>query len=485
MNKLFLAIIMIGFPIFVFSEEEAELLEFTRDSWNIAIESFSGSLSDNNEYLKSSIPDLIRRELLTSDMHVLSGNETSYYQSKVIEEKRIEFISNIASLYEERDNLLFSGDSADSLFSERMTLNEKIKSAEKKYQALGEVDSSRILTADLLKVSWIGSDDDSILNQEIYTPAVVASLYDLDFLISGVIKEIDEYFLLEVSGFSLEDTSSIQLYSKAGSADDMENMAIEAADEIRSIILGRPWSKLKVTTNQPDSLIYSNGILIGIGTAEVNTIEPGIVFLEAIGEDNSYWSEEVTLSALGETVIDGTLSASDTKFMTLSSEPAGADVYIGARWVGETPLNVPRYSDKDIWVSIKKEGYHNKSFVVSSESPEDLFYQLEVEEMSRMESFDLKKKDFYRSLGRFSLSLAAPVIMGGVYSNYAERYNGYATEYNSSSDLDDYDMAQEMKDYYYISYGVFWGTVGISSGLLVDVFVKLSRYIKAAEALAE
>lgn len=83
------------------------------------------------------------------------------------------------------------------------------------------------------------------------------------------------------------------------------------------------------------------------------------------------------------------------------------------------------------------------------------------------------------------MSVAAPVITAGVYNNYISRQNVYASEFLATGDPDYYNLADEMETNYYISYGVFWGTIGISGGLLVDVFVKLARYIKAAEALAE
>jgi hypothetical protein len=169
----------------------------------------------------------------------------------------------------------------------------------------------------------------------------------------------------------------------------------------------------------------------------------------------------------------------------LQTEPSDADVYIGARWAGKSPLNIPRYKDRNIWVSIKLDGYYDKSFEVSTKSPEDLFFELEEEEMSRMENFEIKKKQFYSALGLFSISVAAPVIMGGVFSNYANRQNAYVLEFLQTSDPSYSDLAMEMEKNYYISYGTFWGTIGISTGLLVNVFVKLSRYIKAAEALTE
>lgn len=483
MNKIFLKSILILLSFFLYSEEPDGLLKFSRDSWNIAIESFSGQLSRKNEYLKSSIPDLIRKELLSVEMHILSGKEISNYQHLVLSEKKKEILNALSTEYNNKDNLLFSDDHSLEAY---LSIEAKINLYKKSLEALKEVNPAEINTADILRISWIGSGEDgSFLPTEIYTKPVISSLYDLDYLISGEIKEIDEYFYLEISGFNRCDSESVQIYSKAVSPDEIELMAIEVANELRSVMLGRAWSKLIVVTDHPDALIYSDGVLIGIGSADVNTLEPGTVMVEAIDEDTSYWSEEVVLEALEQVEVSGSLSVSDVDFMTLNTAPSGANVYMGARWIGSTPLNIPRYGDKNIWISIQKKGFYSKSFEVSSQSPSEMFYDLEVEEISRSANFDLQKKAFYRSLGRFSLSLAAPVIMGGVYSNYADRYNGYATEYNSSSDSADYDMAEEMKQNYYISYGVFWGTVGISSGLLVDVFVKLSRYIKAAELLTE
>lgn len=486
MNRAGLGVFFLILPALLFSEESFVSFQFDRESWNIGLEGLSGSLSSEQEYLKKSIPYLLKQELSSSEIHILSSDEKNRYRTSMVEEADKELIAQLSQNYSSRDQLLFSNDSTSDSLDSLDSINETISELDEERLKLAFTDKSLISSADMLNVEWIKvDDDDEYITPDRFSPAVTAQKYDLDFLISGEIREIEGYYLLDIYGFLPSSEGLITIYSGTGSIDDIESMAKHIANELRSIILGRAWAILTVETDDPDALIYSDGELIGIGSAELKTAEPGTVLLEAIGEDNSYWSSEAELTALVINDYSGLLSPVETEFLKLDSNPSGSDVYIGARWAGKTPLNLPRYHERNIWVTVKADGYYDKSFEVSTESPETMFFDLVVEELSEQEIFDLSKNNFYKSLGRFTISLVGPVVTGGIFSNYASKYNSYAYEYASTSDTTYYDLAEEMERNYYISYGVFWGTIGLSSGLLVDVFVKLSRYIKAAEALAE
>lgn len=459
MNRAGLVVLFVIISVTLFAEESAVNLKFERERWNIGLESLSGSLSPERNYLKKSIPDLLKRELISSEIHVLSSDEISRYRTSIVEEADKELIFELAQNYVSRDQLLFNPESTGTSLE---SINKKISELKDKRLTLAFSDKSLIKTADMLTVHWVEVDgDDGSITPGRFRPSVTAGQYDLDFLISGQIREIEGYFLIDVYGFLPSSDQLMTLYSGTGSIDEIEVMAVQIANELRSIILGRAWAALTVEMDDPDALIYSNGELIGIGSADMKTAEPGSVLLEAIGEDNSYWSREAELTALELNAFSGILSSVETEFLTLDSNPPGSDVYIGARWAGKTPLNLPRYSERNIWVTVKADGYYDKSFEVSMESPENLFLEMQVEELSEQEIFDMRKKEYYRSLGRFSISLSAPVITWGIFMN--------------STDQKKADISQ----------GVFWGTIGISGGLLADVFVKLYRYIKAAEALAE
>ena len=435
------------------------------------------------DYLKKSIPYLLKQELSSSEIHVLSSDEVARYKISMVEEADKELIAQLSQNYSSRDQLLFNTDSTTASLD---SIDETITALDEERLKLAFTDKSLIKTADMLNVNWIKvNDDDEYITPDRFRPSVTVEQYDLDFLISGEIREIEGFYLIDIYGFLPSSEGLLTIYSGTGSIDEIESMAIQIANELRSIILGRAWAILTVETDDPDALIYSDGELIGIGSAELKTAEPGSVLLEAIGEDNSYWSREADLTALVINDYSGMLSPVEMEFLTLDSNPSGSDVYIGARWAGKTPLNLPRYHERNIWVTVKSDGYYDKSFEVSMESPETMFFELVVEELSEREIFDLRKNDFYKSLGRFTFSLVGPVVTGGIFSNYGSKYNSYAYEYARTSDMTYHDLAVDMERNYNISYGIFWGTIGLSSGLLADVFVKLSRYIKAAEALAE
>ena len=452
-------------------------LQSEKSSWQIGVESFSGDLSDPYLYLENSIPDLLIRELEEAGQHILSEDEKTKIQLSVIENKRVSLINELPKAYAKQDLKLFNATEIG---------DQSIEELETKLLNLSTLDPGSIKTASMLPVLWYKPENgEELLPINEYSASVVCKIHNLDFLVKGRIREVGEYFRLEILGYNRANEKEFVLFSGTTSPDRLSSLAVEAAGELRSIVLGRAWSALTVATDNPDALIYCNGELIGVGSASVKTLQPGKVLLEAVGQDNSYWSKETELKALETSSISAVLTEGKKDLLSLESEPSGASVYIGARWVGESPLKIPRFENRSYWLTVKSDGYYDHSFEISPQSEDNISVTLEVKEMTRQDFFELKKKEFYRSLGWFSLSVAAPVISAGVYNNYISRQNVYATEYLATGDPDFYNLAGEMENNYYISYGVFWGTIGISGGLLVDVFVKLSRYIKAAEALAE
>jgi len=486
MSRVLGRFVSIAFILLVVSQAGAEVFRSERKVWQVGIESFSGDLSPRYEYLKSSIPDLIIRELSQADTHILSSSERIGYQKKVLEDKRLSLLEELDGAFRKRDAILFQpGQSMESV----KDLEEDIEELKDKILLVKYSGPSVVEAAHMLPVQWVLSESgDTVLPEEVFRSSVISKVKDLDFLIRGSIREIDQYFRLEVRGYDRSKEREFVLYSGTSSPELLSELAVAAAAELRSIILGRAWAALSIETDNPEALIYCNGVLIGVGSARVNTLEPGEARLEALGQDRSYWSADQELTALDETVLKAELTKSESVMLSLDSNPTGADVYIGARWAGKTPLNLPRYRERSYWVTIRSEGYYDSSFEISPESS-DMNISLEEEVLTRLEFFDLKKKEFYRSLGWFSLSVAAPVITSGISNNYSSLQNAYAGEYFATIDptlkQEYYDLATEMELNYKISRGVFWGTIGISGGLLVDVFVKLSRYIKAAEALAE
>ncbi|MBN2658830.1 MAG: PEGA domain-containing protein [Spirochaetales bacterium] len=482
MNK-FSSITILTVLLFLTTSAGAEALRSDRTHWKVGIENFSGTLSSRYEYLKNSIPDLIRRELDQTDTHILSFSEKERYRNDVIEKKRMALVEELKIAYAKQDLLLFK----ESGTAIRDSESEKnLNLIREELRDLDLIDPESVETASMLPLLWqIDKNGENLLEEKGFDPFVISKVNDLDFLISGSIKEIDEYFRLIVRGYDRSEDREMIIFSGTSSPDLLSGLAAQAAGELRSVMLGRAWAALNITADNPEALIYCNGTLIGVGEALVNTLEPGDVLLEAVGQDNSYWSEEVLLTSGSELVVNAILSESDSTALNLETDPSGADVYMGARWIGRTPLSIPRFNERSYWVTIRSQDYYDHSFEVSPESPDLISIPLIEEELSRLDFFDLKKKEFYRTLGWFSLSVALPVLSGGIAQNFLSSESAYAAEYKATDNPEYYDMANEAYNSYFISQGIFLGSIAVSGGLLADVFVKLARYIKAAEALAE
>ena len=84
----------------------------------------------------------------------------------------------------------------------------------------------------------------------------------------------------------------------------------------------------------------------------------------------------------------------------------------------------------------------------------------------------------YNSIAWFSFSLAPTIILMGVSQNYVNMFFAARDAGNVSEQEFAYNA-------YNLTYGLMWGSVAINVGLLINVFFKLSRFLKAAEELSD
>jgi len=183
MSKKLLLLSFFLFSYFIFGQETDDVFEFTQDKWIIGIEQFSGDLSLAYEYLKNSIPDLIKKELYSSELHILSGDEINYYRDQILKNERIELISLLDAEFKNKDNLLFSTISDENEYE---TIQINIDNLQKKLLDLEIYNKSKINTAEMLLVEWAGSDEENnFYKSDEYIPEVQSFIHNLDYLISG------------------------------------------------------------------------------------------------------------------------------------------------------------------------------------------------------------------------------------------------------------------------------------------------------------
>ncbi|QEN03795.1 PEGA domain-containing protein [Thiospirochaeta perfilievii] len=141
----------------------------------------------------------------------------------------------------------------------------------------------------------------------------------------------------------------------------------------------------------------------------------------------------------------------ESDFINLDTLPSGASIYYGSRYMGTTPLDIPKYSFAQK-LTISLDGYLDKSLIIDQKSISRTI-KLKAGVVDKESNYILKKNRFYRNTAIFSFSLAIPLFLG------TQGDNINSSVYNIS-----------------IGNAFFWG---------INLFIDLFRYLKAAELSVE
>ncbi|MDC7242043.1 MAG: PEGA domain-containing protein [Spirochaetales bacterium] len=448
----------------LFTEEE---LTLSKESWNIGLSSFSaGNLEARYEYLLDSIPLLLNDEITSLETHRLTDNEFYYYRNEYLKDQTAVLMKEKSALHKQRDSLLFSEQDRKERREKYKELSSDIEEKEREIESWLSLKAEDITLERELPVLFQEGTEGLIESRGHF----VMEKSDLDLLFSGSIEQLDTLIYLEITAHTRTTGEPVFHSSSTVSEEEINSVIDEWSREIRTLILGRTWSGLRVQAEPTGAVLLVDGKSRGVGSLEIDDLEPGYVTVSAMSTGYKSESRQVYLLP-GETAdVNFNLEEGTRGVFYLSSDPPGADVYFGATWLGTTPLYTDVPDRKGQFRVVKDEFM---PFYLPSEDlrGESLTVRLGSNIFDRQAELDLAKKKFYRSLGWFSLSVAVPVILAGVYQNLENRYIYTGSpEYLRQAD---------------IAYYSFWGGIAVSGGFLVNTLFKLRNYIKAAEKSTE
>jgi hypothetical protein len=115
----------------------------------------------------------------------------------------------------------------------------------------------------------------------------------------------------------------------------------------------RPFPMITVTATPADAQIYRAGALLGTTTAKLAVGEPITLEVRA----DRFYAQNVTLKPDSSAQVNVALKA--MPYVTIKSEPSGADVLVNGKSVGVTP--VEQLIEKETVVELRKEGFVTKT----------------------------------------------------------------------------------------------------------------------------
>ncbi len=293
----------------------------------------------------------------------------------------------------------------------------------------------------------------------------------LDWFFSGLAEPAAEGYCtyqLFLRSFLQEDPRLI--WEDTAKPGDLPRLVEQASAAAAEVIGGRETGRFSLQAVPEESRILIDGELRGVGGVKglLLTAETHRVRVEAPGRRGQAFHFELSPGQKLQLRLE--LEAEGGQRFEVVTEPAGAQVYQGGIWVGESPVVLRRLPGRGRLVRIEKEGY----YPVNPPEPGTDGTSAEVgkivlvpEEKPAEELFREKEDIFYRDLGAFMVSLAFPVVLSGASHNYEALYTDRPLEKYRQKGL-----------FFYYSYGA---SLSFSGVLLAKTFFSLRDYVNTAE----
>lgn len=446
-------------------------------SWRAGISAFtSEGLSADNEYLPFSLPLLLKNELSGLTLHTYSEEQVALARRFIVAAEVTSAEKSLTAARKERDGLLFNQVPPGS--ASWTSANQRVAAAEARLEFLRALDPARIQVVDSKPVSVVeGSGAGKLLDVPDVPPGVYCAQKGLDLLIGGSVDEVQGYLLLDVWAFDPLSGTKVFSARNAASRDEVYASIPVFGREIARTVLGRPWALVAFAPDPPDAALYVDGALAASGATPVLYLAPGTHDIRLQAPGYRPVSRTVELAAEKETRIADSLEKTTTGAVEVSSDPAGADLYVDSYWMGKTPLTLDRPPVRSRGI-LSLKGFYDIPFSLGPASPPALSFALQKDVGSKDVQRTKARDDFYRALGFFAFSLPLPAFSYGLAIDFAVK----------QLDLDQAGMAAEAgqaRATSTIFLGAYYAGIAVSAALFTWMVTRVVRYVTVANEIAD
>jgi len=465
MNKsLFLLLFMLSFSFLFASGKEDSLskaqeqAENDNDSWNVfLLEPESSADMDN---LARSFVNQLHRELQNYDYHQLSEEEQNERREEQFLQQQNALFQQLERLIDQRDDLLFKKASSVDIDKKKGDIREQ-------RALIAELKPESINVADRLPLNIMSFSED----QWLYPMDTDQWPEKSDRILKCRFIDLNDWFLLEIWLLDSRGNTLSRLFRDRGDTDQLAELQQKVKTQILDALLGRDWAAIDLKAEPVNAAVYSEDTLLGLGEVPLRQLTPGTINLTIKAPGYISKSLELNLQKGVNEPQSVVLEKKEPRIGYIETTPAGADVYIGSRWMGVTPLGIELPED-NLSVLLSYPDY-SQQYLASNELKEHNVISLEPLKENWEEELEMKKKKYYNSLAAFTLSLIFPVVMQGVQENRLAEYEALVR--NGVDDISD------EKDAYRRSYYTYGAAISVSSGFLVYHLYRLIDYIGTAE----
>jgi hypothetical protein len=430
-----------------------------RTHWSVGVSAFEAvNLSPENSYLTRSFPLLLRERLEAIPEHYFSVNEIQAYREEIVHQERQRLIRAVRADRRARDDLFFdSGSPGDEAGEYDQRIDDYLAAIGR----LEQLDREGIEFPRSKPLRFVsGAEGELVFDRDILSPYQLARQQELDALLWGRFEEVQGFLYFEVTMIHAVLGETMFTYSDAGTAVELYDLFDELIAGLATVLWGRDWSSLTVQTVPPGASVWLDDQFRGRTPLSLPYLEPGGRELRLQVSGYRPVLRMIDLFPYAEEVQTVTLTPQPREEFVLDSNPSGAAVYRGSEWLGTTPLGVEKPEELSRLL-LRRGGYLDFPLYTPPAVEESVSAELKPESFDPGELQRRRRDELYRAFGAFALSVPFPLFLGGYRADYL------AVGEDSS----------------YLYYG-YIGTFALSSGLFVNLLVRLVRYLQAADRKA-
>ena len=456
----------------LYAEETAAITD-DKPHWSVGVSRFKGiDLGEENTYLTMNLPHLILEKIQLCKDHHLSQGEKDGYRRKLLDNLIDSREKELHTLMNERDKIFFSQNRSEKTLQ---TYNEKLKEIRDQIAKLKNYPLENIEVEDKKTVSVVKKDNNVALLEEMaFSPAYMAQANALDMYIYGSIEKIEDYFFLNVHVWN-NILGEHQLEIKdAASRTDMQKLGERVSAQIIRAAIGSDWAMLSIEVSAEDADIYIDGEYWGSGRLNEIIVEPGMHVIDIMAEQYGDRRIEYYVQETKKNKLSVELEEKDIDSVQIDSFPFGADVYADSRWIGRTPVSIPK-TGKLKRIFVKAPMYNTAKLTLSPETPDEIFLRLSPFKMDTEKYIGKKRDEFYRAAGLFVLTFPLPFFLYSMSEDFAA---GYVI----ASQNNDTDGMNKNLNRSAVAYHSYIGSLVIVTSMLINTVVNLAEYIIAGES---
>ncbi len=423
-------------------------------------------------YLLRTLPAQLLDSAAGCETHQLSGAEQEALGQKLRERQRDILEKEVSRLRRTLDDMLFDpGKTSADRAGARAAWEEK-RTAWLNFTEDSALEAT--IPRDMPLVLSSGEGENPLL--PVFSGPAATYPEPVDFLIHGSIEQVEGllYFTLGIYSF-LEDKELVSL-KKAYLPEEGKDFLEEARLLVIDTLLGRSWASLTLKAGEEAASLFLNGEPVGSGGVHLAYLVPGRYEVQAKAPGYEVETVEVELRHRQRVTLEMVLTPLDWTTLKITTGPAGADLYMGSRWLGVSPWEGEFPPGQSI-LSVRKQGYLDTSRYVPEKRKSPMGIGLSVQGLAVDHLMETQKKRFYSSLGTFVLTLPIPFILQGISQYSAQAWYNENNLYGSSAETD------RLRQISLLSYYGSQGALFIQGALFVNMVIDAVRYVKTTDLL--